>query len=116
MEIRPDDCILEIGCGHGVAVTYIGDLLQTGVILAIDRSAKMIEAARARNAGPVCGGRAKFIVADFDEFDPGPLRFDKILAVRVGVFHHERARASARASAWLKPGGRLVIEYDEPAT
>jgi hypothetical protein len=41
-------------------------------------------------------------------------RFDRIFAVRVGLFHREPARARALAARWLAPGGRLLSEYDAP--
>ncbi len=48
--IRPDHRVLEIGCGHGVAATMVCGRLDEGQLTAIDRSAKMIEAAARRNA------------------------------------------------------------------
>lgn len=114
LRIRPHQRILEIGCGHGVAASYIGALLQTGCLTAIDRSAKMIAAARRRNADLVAAGRAEFVVADFESWEPGASRFDVILAIRVAIFHRDRETAVARASRWLNPSGRIVVEYDTP--
>ena len=49
LEVRPADRLLEIGCGHGVAVSLVCERLTTGTITAIDRSPKMIEMATRRN-------------------------------------------------------------------
>lgn len=116
MAIKPDDRILEIGCGHGVAVSLMGEYLKRGFITAIDRSQRMIESAQRRNAKLVALKRVEFFVAEFEAFDPGDVTFDKILAVRVGLFHREPARARVLASRWLKDGGKLFVEYDEPKT
>ena len=114
MNIRPNDRVLEIGCGHGVAATMVCELLEDGRLTAMDRSRKMIDAASRRNAAHVQAGRAEFLCADFETLDLGSRRFDKILAVRVGLFWREPARARALAERWLAPGGELFVEYDEP--
>lgn len=114
MDIQPHERILEIGCGHGVAATLICSKLVDGRYLAIDRSPKMIEAAIRRNQAFVESGVASFRQAVFESLDLGALRFDKILAMRVRLFHDEPVRARALAERWLAPGGRLFVEYDEP--
>src|SRR5918997_1691378 len=115
LDIRPDDRVLEIGCGHGVAATLVCERLEGGHLTAIDRSAKMIEAATRRNAACIEAGRAEFLVADLEELDLGERRFDKIFAVRVGLFHREPERAHALAERWLAPGGRLFAFFDPPS-
>ena len=84
------------------------------VLEVVDRSAKMIAAAARRNAPFVDAAAAEFVVSDFEEFDPGGRRFDLIFAVRVGIFHRERARARGIAEPWLAPGGRVEAFYDTP--
>jgi ubiquinone/menaquinone biosynthesis C-methylase UbiE len=110
--IRPEQRVLEIGCGHGVAATMVCERLDGGRLTAIDRSAKMIEAAARRNAEHVAAGKAEFLVADVEELDLGDRRFDVIFAVRVGLFHREPDRARALVEPWLASGGRVHAFYD----
>ncbi len=113
--IRPDHRVLEIGCGHGVAATMVCGRLDEGQLTAIDRSAKMIEAAARRNAAYVEAGKAEFLVASLEDLDLGERRFDVIFAVRVGLFHREPKRAHALVEPWLAPGGRVCAFFDAPA-
>jgi ubiquinone/menaquinone biosynthesis C-methylase UbiE len=112
--IRPGDRVLEIGCGHGVAATFVCERLEHGRLTAIDRSPKMIEAARRRNATYVEAGTAEFLLATLEELDLGDRRFDTVFAVRVGLFHREPARARGLVEPYLAPGGTIVTVFDRP--
>ncbi len=116
MNIRPGDRVLEIGCGHGVAATFICEKLKKGRFVAIDRSRKMIGAAVSRNQSYIQAGVAKFLVIDVQDFSPRRMKFDKILAVRVALFHKSAAANGARdrLKQWLKPNGAMFLIYDEP--
>jgi ubiquinone/menaquinone biosynthesis C-methylase UbiE len=114
LDIRPNDRVLEIGCGHGVAATLVCERLEGGHLTAVDRSAKMIQGATRRNAAYVEAGRAEFLVADLEDFDLGDRRFDNIFAVRVGLFHREPERACSIVERWLAPGGGLFVFFDQP--
>jgi ubiquinone/menaquinone biosynthesis C-methylase UbiE len=113
--IGPDDRVLEIGCGHGVAATFVCERLAGGCLTAIDRSPKMIEAAARRNAAHVEAGKAEFLVAKLEDLDLGERRFDKVFAVRVGLFHREPDRAQRIAERWLAPGGQVFSFFDPPS-
>jgi ubiquinone/menaquinone biosynthesis C-methylase UbiE len=115
LDIRPGDRVLEIGCGHGVAAALVCERLDGGQLTAIDRSPKMIEAAVRRNAAHIEAGKAEFLVGSVEDIDLGERRFDKILAVRVGLFHREPDRAHGIARRWLAPGGTVLAVYDAPA-
>ena len=112
--IRPDDRVLEIGCGHGVAATMVCERLDRGRLTAIDRSAKMIEAAARRNAAYVEAGKAEFIVASLEDADLGDRRFDVVFAARIALFHRDPERAHALVEPRLAPGGRVLSFYDAP--
>jgi hypothetical protein len=85
-----------------------------GHLTAIDRSPKMIEAAAGRNAAYVDAGKAEFLVATLEDLELGDRRFDKVFAVRVGLFHREPERACGFVEPWLAPGGTLFTFYDSP--
>jgi ubiquinone/menaquinone biosynthesis C-methylase UbiE len=112
--IRPGDRVLEIGCGHGVAATFVCERLDGGHLTAVDRSPKMIDAAARRNAAYVEAGTAEFLVAALEDLDLGDRRFDVVFAVRVGLFHREPERARRLAERWLAAGGTLRAVFDAP--
>src|SRR5215218_8176925 len=82
LAVEPTDRLLEIGCGHDVAVSLVCEKLDGGTITAIDRSAKMIEMARKRNADHVDSGVASFQTASLGQADLGDARFDKVFDQR----------------------------------
>ena len=113
MAVDPADRVLEIGCGHGVAVSLVCERLVDGRITAIDRSAKMIEAARKRNREHIAAGKAELIVAAVDEADLGRERFDKVFAINVRSLWDQPHELEIVRS-WLAPGGKLALFHQEP--
>ena len=114
LDIQPNDGLLEIGCGHGVAVSLVCEKLDGGSIVAIDRSAKMITMAQARNADYIASGKASFQTASLHEADFGDARFDKIFAIHVGVFlRGQPARELEIVKNHLASGGSFYL-IDQP--
>lgn len=114
LKIQPNDRILEIGFGHGVAATYVCERLDGGHYVGVDRSARMVAAATERNRRFVDSGVAAFLEMDLEELELGDRQFDRIFAVRVRLFHTEPERARALVERWLAPGGSVSITYDTP--
>lgn len=120
LPLRGDMHILEIGCGPGVAAREIARTLTSGRILAIDRSHKAIELARAGSFHELESGRLAFRLAAIEQFalEAEEEPFDLAFAMRVGALdgrHPElEARALMRIKAALKPDGLLFID-DLPA-
>jgi cyclopropane fatty-acyl-phospholipid synthase-like methyltransferase len=107
LDVRPGDRVLEIGCGHGVAVSLVCERLTTGRIVAIDRSRKMVDAATERNRAWIDAGRAEVRLGRFQEIDFGDERFDKVFAVHVRELATDEGLAIARAL--LTPGGVISL-------
>jgi ubiquinone/menaquinone biosynthesis C-methylase UbiE len=117
--VQPGDRVLEIGCGHGVAVSLVCEQLDGGSILGVDRSAKMIEMAARRNAAHVAAGRASFQVAALHEADLGDAPFDLVFAVHVPVLlRGDPSRELEIVRRHLAPGGRFVQPFQplDPVT
>jgi SAM-dependent methyltransferase len=108
LELAPGDRVLEVGCGHGVAVTLA---CEAGArVTALDRSPKMIAAAQKRNAR---FRDLEFVCAPLDGADLGGARFDRVLAVHVPVFlRGDPARELDVVARSLAAGGRLHLVWE----
>src|ERR1044072_7461367 len=112
LQVRPADTLLEVGCGHGVAVSLVCEKLTTGTITAIDRSPKMIEMAARRNRGHVDAGRAVLAAVALEDADLGDRRFDKIFAFNVAPFWLQPEAALGAVREHLAPGGVVYLFWD----
>ncbi|MFH5230800.1 SAM-dependent methyltransferase [Antrihabitans spumae] len=119
LAIRPTDRILEIGCGHGVAVSLVAEKLTDGTIDAVDRSAKMIAATQNRNAAAVQAGIVRVHCSELADTNFGDTAFEVVFGIHVPVFvRGEPQREFAVLRKHLVPDGRLYLSYQplEPAT
>ena len=113
----PDEHLLEIGCGSGVAVALVCERLTGGRIVAIDRSATAIARAARRNADNIATGRAVLRTAALEQLTPADLpdagaRFDKAFAMNVNLFWtRSPARELDLLRTLLAPGAALYLFY-----
>jgi cyclopropane fatty-acyl-phospholipid synthase-like methyltransferase len=115
LAIEPADCVLEIGCGSGVAAVMICDRLVEGRMLAIDRSSIQIERARRRNAPHLASGRLSLDTVELADLDVADARFDKVFAINVNLFWLGPATAElAAVRRAMAPDGRLFLVYEAP--
>ena len=112
LEVRPADRLLEVGCGHGVAVSLVCERLTTGTITAIDRSPKMIEMATRRNREHVDAGRAVLEAIALEDADLGDRRFDKVFAFNVAPFWQQPEAALGAVREHLARDGAVYIFWD----
>src|SRR5690606_37003903 len=114
LALTGSETVLEIGCGHGVAVRLVLDWLTTGTITALDRSAKMIAAVEAGAADALASGRLRTRAEALEEADFGEERFDAVFAVNVDFNLRLGTRWPAMLKSLLKPEGRVVLVFDPP--
>jgi len=114
LAVQPDDHILEIGCGQGVAVSLICEKLSSGKITAIDQSEKMIAIAGKRNQNGIASGRAVFHTRALHEVDFAGQQFNKIFAVNINVFWLKPSQELSVIKKLLMPSGVLYLIYEPP--
>ncbi len=103
--LRPDDLVLEIGCGTGT--TALHHAPRVNHILATDISAKMIDIARqkGRSAGIE---NVRFEVSSIESLDTAPNQYDVILAHSILHLVEDVPKTLRQLHRMLKPGGRLI--------
>ena len=114
LAVDPTDHLLEIGCGHGVAVSLICDRLTGGKITAIDRSEVMVTMARSRNRRHVVSGKAVIQTVALAEADFGNEQFNKIFAINVSLFWQQPARELGLIKRLLTPEGAVYLFHQPP--
>jgi SAM-dependent methyltransferase len=112
LRLDPADRVLEVGCGHGVAVSLVCQRLAGGRITAIDRSEKMIEMAARRNREHVASGRAVLKTATLEKADLGGERFNKVFAFNVAPFWLQPKDALEIVRRHLVPDGAVYVFWD----
>jgi trans-aconitate methyltransferase len=108
LELRGDETALDLGCGSGRLTEFLLRKLPRGRVIAIDRSANMLESAR-RHLEPEFGTRVEYLQASLDEID-----FEEVadLAFSNAAFHwvRDHPRLLSAVFGALKPGAWLVAQ------
>ena len=115
LEIAPDDRVLEIGCGPGIALRDIAARLDTGTVTGIDHSDVMIDQARARNLAELQDGKVRLRHGSLDDLADVGTGYTKALAINVLQFQPSISAACAKIAAVMAEDGVLAITY-QPRT
>ena len=114
LAVQPDDRLLEIGCGSGVAASLVCERLVEGRMLAIDRSEIQVERARRRNEEHVASGRLAVETVALAVLGVG-VAFDKVFAINVNLFWLGPAAELERIRRALVPDGKLFLVNEPPS-
>jgi trans-aconitate 2-methyltransferase len=111
LELLGHERVADLGCGSGRVTAELLERLPTGEAVAVDRSANMIEEARA-HLEPRFGDRIRFVQADLLTIQPTDIGGPVDLVFSTATFHwiRDHDMLFARLFALLKPGGRLVAQ------
>jgi ubiquinone/menaquinone biosynthesis C-methylase UbiE len=109
--VRPDDRVLEIGCGPGLAIRELSRIAHAGYVCGIDHSEVMLRQARRRNADGLRCGIVDLRLGSVDELPAFDAPFDKILAVNTVLFWAQPDARLAQLRQMLRPGGLIAVAH-----
>jgi len=110
----PADRVLEIGCGHGIAVSLLSERLTKGFAYGIDRSESMARAAAKRNRAAVEAGRVRIAAAELTAGEHLRETFDRVFAINVDLFRERPEEEANAVRRLLTPEGALYLYMQPP--
>jgi trans-aconitate methyltransferase len=111
LHIDPDDRVLELGCGPGVALEHVARRLLSGTVVAIDHSPVMVKQATRRNREAIATGRVLVRVGQIEDVRTLSGPFTKIFSVNVIQFMPDKTAFFQLLCAKLAPGGIVATTY-----
>ena len=111
LDLRPDDRVLEIGFGPGIAIEKASQVVTNGMIVGIDHSETMLRQAKKRNAAAIGEGRVQLQLGSVTELPHFDQPFDKIFSANVVQFWDNPVAVFKVLYQRLAPGGTLATTY-----
>jgi SAM-dependent methyltransferase len=111
LDVRPDDRVLEIGFGPGLAIRELSRLAADGYVCGIDHSELMLGRAKRLNADGVRRGVVDLRLASVDDLPAFEEPFDKILAVNAIMFRRESVARLGQLRRLLRPRGLIAVAH-----
>src|ERR671910_197830 len=111
LDVRPEDRVLEIGFGPGIAIRELARLAAEGYVCGIDHSELMLRRAKRLNAEGLRRGVVDLRLGSVDELPTFDEPFDKILAVNAMMFWREPVARLEELRRLLRPGGLIAVAY-----
>jgi SAM-dependent methyltransferase len=111
--IKPDDHVLDIGCGTGQTTRDAARRASAGSVLGVDLSARMIEVAR-QVADREMLRNASFVQADAQVHPFADQDFDVAISRSGAMFFGDPLVAFTNIARALRAGGRLILLAWQP--
>jgi ubiquinone/menaquinone biosynthesis C-methylase UbiE len=109
LEVRPDDRVLEVGFGPGVAIGLLAARARAGLVAGVDPSEVMVRQALRRNRAAVRAGRVELRRGAAEALPWPDGHFTKACAIHVLYFWPLLQPGLRELQRVLAPGGRLVL-------
>ncbi len=111
LDVQPDERVLEIGFGPGIAIQELARRATRGLVCGVDHSEVMLRQAKRRNTAAVRAGRVDLRLGWAEDLPDFDAPFDAILAVNSLMFWDDPVARLEELRGLLRPGGRIGIAY-----
>ena len=109
MNIQPDDHLLEIGFGPGMAIKKVSEIASNGFVAGIDFSETMLEQARKVNASAIESGLVELKYGEVSSIPYGDELFDKVFGINIMYVLPDLQKAIKEMWRVLKPAGQITF-------
>lgn len=111
VNVQPNDKILEIGFGPGIAINQMAKKTHSGYIAGIDHSAEMFKLAYQRNSKYIQSyeHNVELHCVSLNEYQYPVSFFNKVLAINVSMFWYDKTVHFKNIKIMLKSGGKLFL-------
>jgi len=109
MNIQPDDFVLDIGCGGGMAIKEIAEIATSGFVTGVDYSEIMVQQALKHNAAAVCAMRVAIKNGNISKLPFEDESFDKAYAIESFHFWLDPIAGLKEVHRVLRPKGLVAI-------
>ena len=109
LDIQPEDRVLEVGFGPGLAVARAAELTTAGKVVGVDHSELMLREATRLNATAIRAGRVELLLGAADALPHFEQHFDKVLAVNVYMFWNDPVSVLTGLHNVMNPAGVIAL-------
>jgi ubiquinone/menaquinone biosynthesis C-methylase UbiE len=111
LEVGPEDRVLEIGFGPGLAIAELSRSAHAGYACGLDHSELMLRRASRRNADGIRRGVVDLRLGSVEALPAFDAPFDRILAVNALLFWDEPDARLEQLRRLLRPGGLIAVAH-----
>ena len=106
MDIKPDDRILDLGCGTGWASRRMARVATAGEVVGLDVADEMLHRAQDSSAGI---SNVRYVWGSAEKIPAPDASFSKVLSVESFYYYADQGKALNELYRVMAPGGRLFI-------
>ena len=109
LDVRPDDNVMEVGFGPGIAIQLLSERAPGGWIAGVDQSQEMIKQAAARNSDALRNRSVDLRYGSAERLPFADETFDKVLAINSMQVWSDVRAGLREIHRVMKHGGKVAL-------